>query len=193
MYEFLSYVSHVLEKPWPLGVCVEGWHDIHCNRCEADCNQYHCPFFYTVECSCTSYTSNTHAHTHTHTHTHTRTRTTHTHTPHNMQSLTQALSLSLSFSLSLSLSICRSLHTCTYPLSAFPTRSVCRYAPFELMKTQLQVGNHRTTMGCVKELRQYGLRGLYMGYVPLVTAHVSGTVMFFVCYGELQVCVHGEM
>eukprot|EP00038_Savillea_parva_P014912 m.12390 g.12390 ORF g.12390 m.12390 type:complete len:341 (+) comp2941_c0_seq2:591-1613(+) len=66
------------------------------------------------------------------------------------------------------------------------------YAPFELMKTQLQVGNHRSVKKCVKSLYgKAGIRGLYMGMLPLGGSHVLGNVSFFVSYDVVQGCFGG--
>jgi hypothetical protein len=61
------------------------------------------------------------------------------------------------------------------------------YSPFELLKTQLQVGNHKTSRQGVAALYQTGgIRALYLGLTPLLGSHCMGNVGFFVSYGLIQ-------
>eukprot|EP00041_Stephanoeca_diplocostata_P030622 m.932576 g.932576 ORF g.932576 m.932576 type:complete len:317 (+) comp23790_c1_seq9:398-1348(+) len=61
------------------------------------------------------------------------------------------------------------------------------YCPLELVKIQRQVGNHKTVAHCYKALYgNGGVKGLYMGGVPLVWAHIVGNIAFFVSYAQIQ-------
>lgn len=55
------------------------------------------------------------------------------------------------------------------------------YCPFEVAKTQLQVGHKPASL-----YRSAGPAGLYMGFMPLLGSHIVGNVAFFVVYGAVQ-------
>lgn len=60
-------------------------------------------------------------------------------------------------------------------------------SPIQLVKTQLQVGNHTVSrLAAVALYQSGGFRGLYLGLAPLLGSHCMGNVGFFGTYGLIQ-------
>ena len=65
--------------------------------------------------------------------------------------------------------------------------------PFEVVKQQLQVGMHRSTVGAVRDIvRADGVRGLYAGLASTIARDVPFDALQFLMYEHLKAKVAAE-